>query len=77
MEALDTQKDVEVLVEATANSFDNLIVQVEEYKRIAAMCVSMNLFMKEDKRKSTVSDISSVISMQDEGVSKLLQPKDS
>jgi hypothetical protein len=26
MEALDTQKDVELLVEVNANSFDNLIV---------------------------------------------------
>jgi hypothetical protein len=49
MEALDTQKDVELLVEANANSFDNLIVEVEEYKRIAAMGASNYLLMQKIK----------------------------
>ncbi len=33
MEALDTQKDVEVLAETCQNNIDNLIIDKEEYKK--------------------------------------------
>lgn len=37
---MDNQKDVELLVEANQNSLDNLIIEVEEYKKLVASSLS-------------------------------------
>lgn len=45
MEALDNQKDVELLVEGNQNSLDNLIIDVEEYKKLLVVGGSKRFFI--------------------------------
>lgn len=45
MEALDNQKDVELLVEGNQNSLDNLIIDVEEYKKLLVVGGSNRFFI--------------------------------
>ncbi len=64
MEALDCQKEVELLVQINQNSMNNLIIDVDEYKKILAMAPSILIrLLLEDRKKSIISDISSVISL--------------
>ena len=44
MEALDNQKDVEWLVEGNQNSLENLIIDVEEYKKLLVVGGSKRFF---------------------------------
>lgn len=50
METLDTQRDVEILVEAHQNNFDNLIIDQEEVKKISS---SASIFYMIQKRVET------------------------